>query len=64
MTNILSAAQMDVLDAVSDALELVLMHDEPLFEDVLYEANRRLREDGHPFEFYRLGPQVSVREVK
>ena len=59
------AAQLEVLDAVSDAFETVAIEGSDLLrDDTIFEANRRLREDGHPFEFYSAGYRVYVKELK
>lgn len=64
MTNC-RAAQLEVLDVVSDAFETIAIEaDDVLKDDVIAEANRRLKEDGHPFEFYSSGYRVYVKELK
>ena len=64
MTDI-RAAQLEVLEAVSDAFETIAIEaGDVLKDDVIAEANRRLKEDGHPFEFYAAGYRVYVKELK
>jgi len=58
---IIRAAQLEVLEAVSDAFESVVVDEYQ--EDVILTANRRLKEDGHPFKFTVECYRVIVREV-
>jgi len=62
------AAQLEVLEAVSDAFDS-LMHDGATTDgdvrDVVEVANRRLKQDGHPFEFIEsCGSCYIAKEVK
>ena len=65
MNEILNA-QLEVLEAVSDALEIIAVEGTVrLRDEVIAEANRRLREDGHPFEYFVLQDNlVFVRRAK
>ena len=64
MTDI-RAAQLEVLEAVSDAFETIAFEGgDRVRDEAVYEANRRLKEDGHPFEFYAAGYRVYVKELK
>ena len=59
------AAQLEVLNAVSDAFECVAIEGSDLLrDDLIAEANRRLKQDGYPFEFYAAGYRVYVKELK
>lgn len=57
-------SQYEVLSIVSEGFEMVRVESESLLDDVLYEVNRRLKQDGHPFEF-EAGPngRVTVKET-